>query len=171
MQCRHVSRPLLISRTQWPILRSRTPTARLRTGSNFRSDDDSSTRSVSEAPVEDSFRRELFPEDAQGEAEKRPLNQGRHIPRIYLEEFSPSSSANQKPKKPQSRPEQGSKPKDHGAILAIYNASKSLNESDFKRIIPKSKHIEGWEFKWGRYDKGEDTSQSIGDCQRLLTRK
>ncbi|KAK8192749.1 hypothetical protein M8818_007921 [Zalaria obscura] len=100
---------------------------------------------------------ELFPEEARrtsGEERKRE----REIPRLPLAQPDPSTVAPPPPRKEQGPPksqrareleEQLAAQNEQISVLVLRNASKSLTEEDFKRVIPKGKHIEGWNLEQG----------------------
>ncbi|THX81150.1 hypothetical protein D6D05_04272 [Aureobasidium pullulans] len=108
---------------------------------------------------------ELFPEEAKPKSQGPSRPKERDIPRLDIRSSLPKP-ATQKPeqreprKKPESdnwwnratetaaepSPVRGGKRRSHGVggVLMLRNASKTLVEDDFTRLIPQGLHIEGW---------------------------
>lgn len=102
---------------------------------------------------------ELFPEEVQRRSEQRRAE--REVPRLAFDQevsypkykkVTPgpyrSPNALKAENMMKAQPEETS-------VLVLRNASKSLSEEDFRRIIPKGKHIEGWNLEQGDILKSE----------------
>lgn len=103
---------------------------------------------------------ELFPEEAKFGQDAKPQ---REIPRLPLD--LPNADEQKDPQKRNGRANRFSarsqelyqQMKEQGeqvAVLVLRNASKNLVEEDFQRLIPKGKHIEGWNLEKGDVLKG-----------------
>lgn len=91
---------------------------------------------------------ELFPEEVQ-KNRSRPLAKGlQHIPRLPLstltEETHEGSNVAREGKHLEAFVERDSLRQWNISVLVIRRASRSLIESDFRRVAPKGQHIDDW---------------------------
>ena len=97
---------------------------------------------------------ELFPEDVHRDGGRNPgfLNRTADVPRLPLPEVdNPSERSEHDPDGERVQPKRVSKTaaanafrQQQLAVLSLGTASKSLIESDFRRIAPKGQHIDNW---------------------------
>ena len=97
---------------------------------------------------------ELFPDDVQrdGGRNLRLHNRTADVPRLPLPEVDdPSERSEHDPDRKRVQPKRVSKiaaanafRQQQLAVLSLGTASKSLIESDFRRIAPKGQHIDNW---------------------------
>ncbi|XP_014554503.1 hypothetical protein COCVIDRAFT_39595 [Bipolaris victoriae FI3] len=104
-------------------------------------DDSSKSLPPSEEVSEQSLLEELFPE-ANSAPPPRPTEKGRdQYPRLELPKSINRPEA-RKAEKRETKPFQ--QHREQIAVLQLTNCSIGLTEADFRRIIPKGKHLEGW---------------------------
>ncbi|KAK5161558.1 hypothetical protein LTR04_004191 [Oleoguttula sp. CCFEE 6159] len=98
---------------------------------------------------------ELFPEEAKRKADEAQQNSERQVPRLPLDRTKPPTS-----EPAWTVPQQDTIPEGRDyldepdtTVLVLRNASKALTENDFRRVVPKGKHIEGWNLEQGDIEK------------------
>lgn len=91
---------------------------------------------------------ELFPEEVQKKRSRRPTKGQQHIPRLPLytlrEETQEGHNVVRGGKSLEAFVERDSLRQWNISVLVIRRASRSLIESDFRRVAPKGQHIDDW---------------------------
>ncbi len=104
-------------------------------------------RSASRRRPKLSFYEEFFPEEAEQSKLTSATESGdeQRFPRLRLPEVEEDNSdADSRPKEVAITTSAVTSKYDGPAVLVLQSASKSLVESDFRRIAPKGQHIEDW---------------------------
>ncbi|KAJ9645861.1 hypothetical protein H2199_002904 [Coniosporium tulheliwenetii] len=93
-----------------------------------------------------SLLQELFPEEARKQQPPPPPDEHRIIPRLVLDPHDADAPEPPKQKSARQRMIEALKAgrESRWTVLVLRGASKSLAEADFRRMIPKGKHIEEW---------------------------
>lgn len=93
-----------------------------------------------------SLLQELFPEEARKQQPAPPPDEHRIIPRLVLDPHDTDAPEPPKQKSARQRMIEALKAgrESRWTVLVLRGASKSLAEADFRRMIPKGKHIEEW---------------------------
>lgn len=91
---------------------------------------------------------ELFPEEVQKKRSRSPTKGQQHIPRLPLstltEETPEGHNVVRGGKHLEALVERDSSRQWNISVLVIRRASRSLIESDFRRVAPKGQHIDDW---------------------------
>lgn len=91
---------------------------------------------------------ELFPEEVQKKRNRFPAKELQHIPRLPLstliEETIEGANVVRGGKQLEAFVERDSLRQWNISVLVIRRASRSLIESDFRRVAPKGRHIDDW---------------------------
>jgi len=104
-------------------------------------------RSASRRRPKLSFYEELFPEEAEQSKLTSATESGddQRVPRLRLPEVEEDNSdGDSRPKEVAGTTSAVTSKYDGPAVLVLQSASRSLVESDFRRIAPKGQHIEDW---------------------------
>lgn len=106
------------------------------------------------SPATPSLFEELFPDEARQSVQNQPIEKSdtkQHVPRLDFDDLEKSIRQKDdfpnREVRPQEVTEAASKHafyQENVTVVALRGASKSLAESDFRRIAPKGKHIKDW---------------------------
>jgi hypothetical protein len=104
---------------------------------------------------------QLFPEETKRDHEARARRQ-REIPRLPLEmpsgaqtradrvaRLAPQLNESWRAVQARREMELRSQADSQSSVLVLLNASKNLTEEDFRRLIPKGEHLDGWRMEQG----------------------
>jgi len=121
--------------------------------------DDNESKPADKKP---SLIEQLFPEETKRDHEARARRQ-REIPRLPLEimpeggqtradrvsRLVPHSNESRRAVQSRREMELRSQADSQTSVLVLLNASKNLTEEDFRRLIPKGQHLDGWRMEQG----------------------